>query len=466
MIALYSRVSTAEQAREGYSIGEQVERLTAYCKSRGWNKYKHYTDAGFSGGNMERPALQDMLSAIRAGEVDTVVVYKLDRLSRSQRDMLSMIEDIFQPNGVDFISMSESFDTGSAFGMATIGMMSCFAQLERSQIQERMAIGREGRAKEGKWHGSGSYPIGYDYKNGELVINEYEAMQIREVFKMFLEGHALSEIADTIHENKWTHKSGVWWLTTVRRVLQNPIYIGYIRYHGKLMQGIHEPIIDKDTFDRVQARLEKPHKKASKRRPISESYLVGKIYCSRCGKRYTHQRTLSGHEGSKKRISYYTCLGRCQPKNYGIKKCDNVIYRCDYIDGMILDEIRGLQLEEIEEYREEQHEPDRVSALKKELAKIDKQRSRLIDLFTLGSFDTEELQMKADTLNARREALEEQIAAASTEKRSMQEITVMFRTIADVIDKGTPEQIRALIDALLDHIDIDGEDITIYWDFD
>ena len=103
MIALYSRVSTAEQAREGYSIGEQQERLTAYCKSRGWSDFKHFTDGGFSGGNMNRPALQDMIKAIKQGTVSKVIVYKLDRLSRSLKDTLELLEDVFLPNNVHFI---------------------------------------------------------------------------------------------------------------------------------------------------------------------------------------------------------------------------------------------------------------------------------------------------------------------------------------------------------------------------
>ena len=146
-IGIYPRVSTTEQAKEGYSIGEQIERLTKYCEAKGWTVYKVYTDAGYSGASMERPGLSRMISDIEQRLFDAVLVYKLDRLSRSQKDTLTLIEDIFLPNGVNFVSMTENFDTSTPFGRAMIGILSVFAQLERDQIKERMDVGREGRAK-------------------------------------------------------------------------------------------------------------------------------------------------------------------------------------------------------------------------------------------------------------------------------------------------------------------------------
>ena len=121
MIALYSRVSTQEQAANGHSIDEQKERLESYCKALGWSDFKHYTDAGHSGGTIYRPALQELIRDIQG--IEKVLVYKLDRLSRSQKDTLYLIEDVFLKNGVGFASVSENFDTGSPFGKAMIGML-------------------------------------------------------------------------------------------------------------------------------------------------------------------------------------------------------------------------------------------------------------------------------------------------------------------------------------------------------
>ena len=176
--ACYVRVSTENQL-ENYSIEEQTERLTAYCKAKDITIVKFYTDGGYSGGNVNRPGLQQMLGDIAAGIIDTVIVYKLDRLSRSQKDTLMLIEDKFLANHVDFVSINENFDTSTPFGRAMIGILSVFAQLEKDQITERFTMGRVGRARNGYFHGGAYAPTGYDYADGNLVVNEYEALQVR-----------------------------------------------------------------------------------------------------------------------------------------------------------------------------------------------------------------------------------------------------------------------------------------------
>ena len=143
-IACYIRVSTSEQALNGQSLAEQEDRLLKYCDALNWQNTKVYKDAGFSGGNLNRPALQELIKDIP--HINKVIVYKLDRLSRSQKDTLYLIEDVFIKNNVDFISMCENFDTSSSFGKAMIGILSVFAELERNQIKERMTMGKFARA--------------------------------------------------------------------------------------------------------------------------------------------------------------------------------------------------------------------------------------------------------------------------------------------------------------------------------
>lgn len=184
--ALYIRVSTLEQAQEGYSVGEQKERLIAYCKAKDWIIADIYVDGGYTGSNLNRPGIQKLIS--ETDKFDLVLVYKLDRLSRSQRDTLYLIEEVFRPKGVDFISMQESFDTSTPFGKAMIGLLAVFAQLEREQIKERTWMGRVARAKTGLHHGGGHIPIGYEYEDGHLVINPYEAEQVRKIYEWYLAG--------------------------------------------------------------------------------------------------------------------------------------------------------------------------------------------------------------------------------------------------------------------------------------
>ena len=230
MIALYVRVSTQEQALHGYSVPEQSERLQKYADAMGWKKTRLYTDAGFTGSNTNRPALQSMLRDIHLGLIEKVVVYKLDRLSRSQKDTLELIEDNFLKNGVDFISMSENFDTSTPCGRASIGVLAVFAQLEREQIKERMEMGRRARIKSGKYKGNCISPIGYTYSDGELHVDEFEALQVREAFDQASRGVTPGRIADDLNARGLTHRLGKWSPRTVRNVLRNPIYIGDIRY--------------------------------------------------------------------------------------------------------------------------------------------------------------------------------------------------------------------------------------------
>ena len=460
MIANYIRVSTAEQMKEGYSIGEQQERLRAYCFAMGWKDIKVYIDGGYSGGNMNRPALQDLIKDVKAGKISRVVVFKLDRLSRSQKDTLELIEDVFTANDVDFVSMSENFQTSTPFGRASIGILAVFAQLEREQIKERVTIGREARAKEGKWHGGNSTPVGYDYVNGGLVVNDFEAMQIRDIYKLYLSGKTYTEIANELNDKGLTHKHGRWLPQRVRRVLTNPVYIGVVTFGGQTSTGIHEAIIDRKTFERVAAIIKKPTGKPYKRRPISEAYLLGKLYCEKCGARYTHIRLTSGHKPDGKKLSYYCCSNRLH-KN--VVRCDNKNHRCDSFDEVVLDELRGLRFADVLKYRK-QTEPDNVAVIESKLDKINKQRSRLFDLFSVGSFDVDELSAKIAELDAAKRTLEEQIS--ESRQRPVKDIKAIISNVGDIIDNGTPEQIRLLIDSLITRIDINGEDITIYWNFD
>ena len=140
-VGIYIRVSTLEQAEGGYSISEQTDRLKLFCEAKGWTVANVYTDPGYTGSNTDRPALTRLIDDVKNNRLEMVLVYKLDRLSRSQKDTLYLIEDVFLKNKVEFVSMNENFDTTTPFGRAMIGILSVFAQLEREQIKERMAMG-------------------------------------------------------------------------------------------------------------------------------------------------------------------------------------------------------------------------------------------------------------------------------------------------------------------------------------
>ena len=475
MIALYCRVSTREQSLEGYSIGEQQERLKNYCAAMNWKNFKLYVDGGFSGGTMQRPALQNMISDIKKGLVEKVVVYKLDRLSRSQKDSLVLIEDIFLANNVDFISMSENFDTSTPFGRAMIGILSVFAQLEREQIKERMIMGIEARAKEGKYCGSCS-PIGYDYIDGELKINDFEALQVREAFELILEDLSPRRIAKIFNEKGYKTKFGSWSGDRVRYVLKSPLYAGRVKYSGEYFDGIHEPIVSEETFEAAQKVIEKRFEESKKlnRNPgRATTYLGGFLICGRCGAKYTKQLQLSKRsDGSYYRYHYFVCNSRNKKRAESVRdpNCKNKNWNIEKLTNIIFDEIRKLSLDPayFDEVRDDSIQEDKRSVIEAEIEKIDEQLSRVMDLYILENIPIKALEEKTNSLNEQRRKLEQEVESLEekkSEKLSKEEAGDLIQSFDDIIKRANFEEIRSVLSALIEKIVLDGENIEIHWNF-
>lgn len=323
-VAIYIRVSTQEQAQEGYSVAEQKERLVAYCQAHAWIIADIYVDGGYSGANLSRPGIQKLMDEIK--NFDVVLVYKLDRLSRSQRDTLYLIEEIFLPNKVDFVSMQKSFDTSSPLGKAMIGLLAVFAQLEREQIKERTMMGKLARAKLGLFHGGGNIPIGYDYKDGKLIPNIYEAEQIRKIFDWYLEGYSFQAIADKLREEGYTNRYASYnsW-SSVRTILGTMTYTGKVHYGDVVTENAHEAIVSEEQFKEVQALMLKRGNENYKNHLKSKHMLTGIIFCGICGARYAYWSY------QKNRFAYYTCYSRSKHIRCMIKdlNCKNKSWQAD-----------------------------------------------------------------------------------------------------------------------------------------
>lgn len=474
-VLIYVRVSTQEQAKEGYSIEEQIERLKMYCAAHDWIVIKIYTDAGYSGGNTDRPALKSMIADIKAGIGDTVLVYKLDRLSRSQKDTLTLIEDEFMARDVGFMSMSENFDTSSPFGRAMIGILAVFAQLEREQIKERMNMGREGRAKEGYYHGGAITPVGYDYIDGRLVVNEYERMQIREAYQLLLAGASYTSIRDQFNAKGYRNKYGIWKTGRVIGVLTNPLYIGYITFDGVMYEGQHEPIIDRETFEEVGKIVKARHEDFVRRRSLygkGGEVLAGIIFCARCGARYG--AVSDTKKGSPHRYRYYVCYSRRKSNKNMIKipDCMNDYYRVEKLDNIIFDEIRKLAMDPayLQEIAGASDESDlaKIEVLRSQVEKIEGQISRFMDLYGVGEFTVDQLTSKIKPLNEERATLQIEINALEEglKSTSIPEVKQTVESFGEALERGNKEELKALIRSLIEYIEIDGQDITIHWRFE
>lgn len=458
MIAIYVRVSTAEQKMHGYSVGEQVDRLTSFAHALGYDKPLIYNDAGYSGATMDRPALSMLISDVKAKKIEKVLVYKLDRLSRSQKDTLTLIEDIFLRNGCDFVSISENFDTSTPLGRAMIGILAVFAQLEREQIKERMSMGREARAKQGKYTGSHRHPIGYDYIDGELIPNEYESDLIRRVFTEYSTGKSSRRIGNELNEEGLYHKYGKWLPEFVTRLIESKTYIGYVKYSGEWFKGNHEPIIDDELWEKCQ--------KVHQRRLIEEhhgsggvptSYLGGLCTCKRCGAKYIkyHRQTIK--RGKKYEYDYYSCFNR-SPKT-GPGTCKNDTWRMEELDELIFNEIRKLKFSSVTPSKM----PNKVGSIDKRINELNKQLERIMTLYTLGEMPLDIIQKKVHEINTQKQKLEAVEIDVRTTPAEAKEIVSSFD---DLLEHGSLEDVREAIKTLIDKIEIDGENVYIYWAFD
>ena len=458
-VAIYTRVSTQEQAVEGYSIGEQEKRLKTYSEAMGWVIYDVYTDPGFSGGNMDRPALQRMISDVKAYRVDKVLVYKLDRLSRSQLDTLYLIEKVFLANGVDFVSMNENFSADTPFGRAALGIMATFAQFEREQIKERLMMGKQARAKSGKFSGGNNIPYGYDYINHELVINEREAAIVREVFDRYLKGLSPTQIAKQFNASGLRTRKGRWSDSQIRNILDSRNNVGEVHFQGEWIQGTHPAIVSPEIFSAAQTIRTKRRQEAILRNARvgkANSYLSGLLYCGRCGCRYSKKTYHSTIKGRDYTYSRYGCVNRVRDKHRRTCSCDNRFWNEAELDRMIFGEIAKLRMDPGAIPEENAAAPDIYKA---EIEDIDKRIRRLMDLYEAGTIDLEEITNRVNTLNERRKLL-----TAEQESRKDREVAEKaIQSFSEVLETGTLEQVRVLLFDIIRRIEVDGDDISIHW---
>lgn len=476
--ALYIRVSTQEQAQEGYSIEAQTSRLTSYCKAKDWPIVEIYTDPGFSGSNTERPALQRLFADIEAGRIDCVLVYKLDRLSRSQKDTLYIIEDVFLSHNVAFVSMQENFVTSTPFGRAMIGILSVFAQLEREQIRERMNMGRLERAKDGFFHGGGFRPFGYDYEDGQLHINQMEALIVRDVYSMFLEHTPINKIEEILLEKYGRTIRH----TAIRSILSTPIYIGLISWEGHTYPGRHEAIIDTESYTKAQELLnDRARIAASKPFPFrSTTLLGGLLFCGNCGAAYFAKGNYSGHGSNKTYRAYYYCYSRGKTTKRKIidPTCINPAYPVKELDKRILAEIERLVSDDsyfnsVVSLPGSQKSADterQKYAIMQRMDEIDLQISRVIDLYQLGTISMDDIGARTTKLQNEKDALQKTLASMAPKhekKLSAAEARTLLDEYFFIMENGETDEKKALLHSLIKKIIVKptvGE-FDIIWNF-
>lgn len=320
--ALYIRVSTDAQAEEGYSIEAQQKELISYCKSNDMPSYELYIDGGYSGANLNRPRMQDLIADIKEGKIDAVVVYKLDRLSRSIVDIVELYFGLFKKNNCCFFSVKDGFDNKNRLADVIIPIFASYAENERETIRMRTRMGMMERIKEGYWPGGGTPPFGYDYdQNSGILVPNDNADDVRNIYQLYLNGYSATQLAkmyDVAND------------TQITAILKRRTYLGVIPYNDEEYKGKHQPIIDEETWYRVQSEL----KRRSTRKVATTSHLLtGLLVCGKCGAKMRYQKW------GKNAVKVY-CYSQDRTKEKLVKNpdCDNYRYdSCDIEDIVLKD---------------------------------------------------------------------------------------------------------------------------------
>ncbi|WP_264707855.1 recombinase family protein [Wolbachia endosymbiont (group B) of Agriphila straminella] len=315
--AIYTRKSNEDGLEQKFnSLDAQRVACEKYMKSReGWVILaKRYDDGGFSGKNLERPAIKELFEDVKGGEIDCVVVYTLDRLSRETKDSIE-VTSFFRRHRVNFVAVTQIFDNNTPMGKFVQTVLSGAAQLEREMIVERVKNKIATSKEQGLWMG-GTLPLGYDVKDKELIINEKEAKTVKHIFERYLELRSMAELARELNNQGYRTKSDIFKKATVRRIITNPIYMGKIRHYDKQYEGKHKAIIEEEKWQKAQELIkDQPYRKAK----YEEALLRGIIKCKSCDA----NMTLTYAKKENKRYRYYICnnhlVGKsCASKNRNI----------------------------------------------------------------------------------------------------------------------------------------------------
>lgn len=349
--AIYTRKSTDEGLEQDFnSLDAQREHAEAYIKSQaneGWTLVNtRYDDGGFTGANMERPALNQLLADVEAGAVNCIVVYKIDRLTRSLLDFTKIIE-ILDKHGATFVSVTQQFNSTTSLGRLTLHILLSFAQFEREMISERTRDKMHAARRKGKWTG-GNVVLGYDVvpQGGAISVNQEEAARVRGIFQLYLELGSLIPAVEELERRDWKMKS---WTTregrmrggahfnktTLHNLLCNVIYTGRVKFAGNLNDGEHQRVVDDETWNRVQERLKRNGRHGG--RNVGNKLgglLKGLVLCESCKGGMTHTYTTKENRVYR----YYVCVRAHQR---GWNKCSTRSVSAAELEAAVVNQIRG-----------------------------------------------------------------------------------------------------------------------------
>lgn len=478
--AIYTRKSTEEGLEQEFnSLDAQRESGEAYIasqKSEGWVCLPdRYDDGGFTGGNTERPALKRLMADIEAGRVDCIVVYKVDRLSRSLTDFARLLE-VFERKKISFVSVTQQFNTSQSMGRLTLNILLSFAQFEREIISERTRDKIAAARRKGKWSG-GRWVLGYDVDpvTKRLVVNEAEASLIREVFALYLAKQSLLEVAKELNRRRITTKEvrttkgktyggREWDKPAIQKLLCNVLYTGRVRHKDECFPGEQAAIIEMEEWERVQAILRHNGRTGgSLARNKHGALLKGLLRCAPCGVAMGHTTT---SKGANRVYRYYVCQ-RAQKQGWGSCPCRSL--PADEIERFVVDRIRSIGRDPdvlaMTLDRSRARADEVIAEAERELAEVERELAGLHrDLArTAGDAATNahaatrlaDLHEKVRGGDERARGLRERIETADADRMTKEEVDEALADFDGVWSRLTPREQTRLVRDLVQCVDYD-----------
>jgi len=482
--ALYIRVSTHRQASvEDGSLDTQESKLKAYVKYENTSKEANwkisglYREEGRSAKDLKRPEFQRMMQDLNEGKINTIVVWKIDRLTRSLKDFSNLWET-FKDQGIQLISLNEKFDTSTAIGRAMLTIILVFAQLEREQTGERTSATMQYRAEQGLWNGGRL--LGYDLdpeEKGSLKVNSKQSKLVQKAFELCLQKGSAGKTQQVLNELGYRmplyesrrgkkHGDNLFTKQSVIRLLSNPAYVGKISWAGQIYDGKHKAILDTKTFDKVQTMLDKNRKtRTNQRAPKQHVYILqGILKCGKCGSMLTPK---SGKNGAGQPYHYYQCT---QNSHIGKQACKAKYVPAKSIEDFVLERVKELSTkqDEIDAMIERASkagnkkigklEEDKTN-IQTRLTSVTTKLNKIVDAIESGqAFRTfservKKLEEERENLEKKIEETTFEIEKAGQDILSAETMKQNFQQLRDVIDKAKPQQQKDLLYNIIEVIE-------------
>lgn len=419
--------------------------MISYAKSKDYTEFEYYIDGGYSGKDLNRPAIQRLIEDCKNHKIDAVFVFKLDRISRSQRDTLYLIEEVFNKYDVSFISMRENFDTSSPFGKAMIGVLSVFAQLERETILERTRIGLKKRAEAGLWRGGGKipFPYRYDRNTGTLVPISEQVELLHKMISLYISGKSFNAIGDIVGMDESLVETRILSITNT----------GKVPYRDEVFEGQHEAVVSDELYEEI-LRVNK----VRSREKYERHYLLsGKVYCGHCGAKYRYQKW------GKRLIMYCYSQQKSKPKYIKDPNCKNKRWDTFEVEDAVLEELFKMSLD-IDLFKKTFNiaSVNVKNELKARLEEIKKQINNLLNFIASG-IAVDETNKKITELEREKEQIEEKLLSSDKkEKDNKVSLNMITNLKATWFDMDFDEQ-RRIIEHLIDKVVVNDNEINIYY---